>query len=78
MSMPTETPNVVVADPRVRKGAGIVLGVLGVLLGTAVVVDGATPAFDLTSLTTPVTAGYLYLSSLFGLAVTVPNIPSRG
>ena len=74
---PSVTPNVVVANPRVRKVAGIVLGVVGVALGTAVVVDGATPAFDISAITTPVTAGYLYLSSLFGLAVTVPNIPTR-
>ena len=71
----SETPNVVVESPTVRKVAGIVLGGLGIVLGTAVVVDGATPAFDITAITGPVTAGYLYLSSLFGLAVTVPNIP---
>ena len=71
----TETPNVVVQSPKVRRVAGVVLGVLGILLGTAVVVDGATPAFDLTAITGPVAAGYLYLSSLFGLAVTVPNVP---
>ena len=77
MSVPNETPNVVVSNPNVRKAAGIILGVVGVLFGTAVVVDGATGAFDLTEVTTPVTAGYLYLSSLFGLAVTAPNIPGR-
>lgn len=70
-----ETPNVVVQNPKVRKVAGIVLGTVGIVLGTVVVVDGATPAFDLTEITGPVTAGYLYLSSLFGLAVTVPNVP---
>lgn len=73
----TQTPNVVVANPSVRRVAGIVLGAVGVILGTAVVVDGATGAFDITAVTTPVTAGYLYLSSLFGLAVTVPNIPRK-
>jgi hypothetical protein len=74
---PTETPNVVVANPTVRRVVGVVLGVVGVLLGTAVVVDGATTAFDLSAVTVPVTAGYLYLSSLFGLAVTVPNVPRK-
>lgn len=69
------TPNVVVQSPKIRKVAGIALGVLGIVLGTTVVVDGATPAFDLTEVTGPIAAGYLYLSSLFGLAVTVPNIP---
>ena len=75
MSTPTETPNVVVQNPTVRKAAGIILGAVGIALGT-VVVDGAAPAFDLTEYTGPTTAGYLYLSSLFGLAVTVPNVPS--
>lgn len=70
-----ETPNVVVQNPTVRKIAGIVLGALGLALGTVVVVDGASPAFDLTAYTGPVTAGYLYLSSVFGLVVTVPNVP---
>lgn len=76
MSTPTETPNVVVQNPNVRKVAGIVLGAIGIALGTVVVVDGAAPAFDLTEYTGPITAGYLYLSSLFGLAVTVPNVPT--
>ncbi|KRD51978.1 hypothetical protein [Microbacterium sp. Root280D1] len=76
MSTPTQTPNVVVQNPTVRKAAGIVLGAAGIILGTAVVVDGATAAFDITEITTPITAGYLYLSSLFGLAVTVPNVPT--
>lgn len=75
LDAPTETPNVVVQNPAVRKAAGIILGALGLALGTVVVVDGATPAFDLTAVTTPVTAGYLYLSSVFGLVVTVPNVP---
>lgn len=77
MSIPNETPNVVVQNPNVRKVAGIILGVTGLILGTAVVVDGATPAFDLTAWTGPIAAGYLYLSSVFGLVVTVPNIPTK-
>lgn len=77
MSTPTETPNVVVQNPTVRRVASIVLGVVGIVLGTAIVVDGATPAFDITALTGPVSAAYLYLGSLFGLAVTVPNTPKR-
>lgn len=72
---PTETPNVVVSNPNVRKAIGVVLGVVGVLVGTAVVVDLASPAFDLAAVTGPVTAAYIYLSSAFGLAVTVPNVP---
>jgi len=73
---PAETPNVVVQNPSVRKAANVVLGVLGIAVGTAVVVDAATPAFDITAITTPVTVGYAYLASVFGLAVTLPNIPA--
>lgn len=73
--MSDQTPNVVVQNPNVRRGANIILGVVGLIVGTAVVVDGATPAFDITAITTPVIAGYAYLASAFGLAVTLPNIP---
>lgn len=71
------TPNVVVENPNVRRVANVVLGVVGLLVGTAVVVDASTPVFDITAITTPVTAGYAYLASAFGLVVTVPNIPKR-
>lgn len=75
--MSDQTPNVVVQNPSVRKAANVVLGVAGLVLGTAIVVDGSTNAFDVTSITGPITAAYLYLGSAFGLAVTVPNIPTR-
>lgn len=72
---PSATPNVVVSNPSVRKVANIALGVIGLAVGTAVVVDASSPAFDITAWTTPITAGYAYLASAFGLVVTVPNIP---
>jgi 6,7-dimethyl-8-ribityllumazine synthase len=75
MSDASETPNVIIPDPKVRKGIQIALAVAGVIVGTAVVVDGSTPAFDITAITTPVTAGLLYLGSALGFAVTIPNIP---
>lgn len=75
MSTPSPTPNVVVENPRIRKAANIVIGVTGLILGTAIVVDLAAPAFDLSTWTDPITAAYLYLGSAFGLTVTVPNVP---
>lgn len=75
--LPTETPNVVVENPNIRRGANIVLGVVGILVGTAVVVDGSTDAFDISAITTPIFTGYAYLASIFGLAVTLPNIPRQ-
>lgn len=74
---PTQTPNVVVQNPDVRRVAVITLGVIGVVLGTVVTVDNSTPAFDISEITTPIFQGYAYLSSLFGFAVTLPNIPRR-
>lgn len=70
------TPNLVVSNPTVRRYANVVLSVVGIILGTVVVVDGATDAFDLSAFTVPALAGYAYLSATFGLAVTTPNIPS--
>jgi hypothetical protein len=74
--VPSPTPNVVISNPKIRKGLQIGLGVAGVVVGTAIVVDGSTPAFDITSITGPVSAGLLYLGSALGFAVTIPNTPS--
>lgn len=71
------TPNVVVKNPTARKYANVVLGVVGIALGTVVAVDGASDAFTLTQYTMPALAGYAYLSGVFGLTVTTPNVPTR-
>ena len=70
------TPNVVVSNPVVRRYANVILSVVGLVLGTVVVVDGASAAFDLSAVTVPALAGYAYLTAAFGLAVTTPNIPN--
>lgn len=75
--VPSNTPNVVVENPSVRRTANVVLGVVGLLVGTATVVDASTLAFDITAITIPVTVGYVYLAAIFGLAVTTPNIPKH-
>ena len=72
---PSATPNVVVQTPTVRFVANIILGVVGLIVGTATVVDAASPAFDISAITIPVTVGYAYLAGIFGLAVTTPNVP---
>jgi len=74
---PTETPNVVIENPNYRRIANIVVGGLGIVLGTVIVVDGSSPAFDVSQITGPASAGLLYLGSALGLAVTLPNIPRR-
>lgn len=74
---PTKTPNVVIQSPQIRRVANIVVGSLGIILGTIIVVDGSSPFFDWSQITGPASAGLLYLGSALGLAVTIPNIPRR-
>ena len=72
---PTQTPNVVIQNPKVRFGANVVIGSLAIVIPTAVVVDLAAPEFDISAYTTPAMAGLLFLAGLFGIVVTTPNVP---
>lgn len=74
---PTETPNVVVENPTIRRYANIALGVAGTIVTAAVIVDLAIPAIDYAFITDPASKIVLGFAALFGLAVTVPNIPRR-
>ena len=74
---PANTPNAVVESPKVRKGINIGLFIVGVVLGTTITVDLASEEMNLLPLTIPASAAYSYLTSIFGLVVTVPNIPKR-
>jgi len=76
-SYPTETPNAVLENPSVRRVVNVVLGIIGIIIGTVTVVDASTAAFDLTPFTIPATVGYAYLAAIFGLAITTPNIPKH-
>ncbi len=72
---PSTTPNVVLSNPTVRLVANIVLGALGIILGTIIAVDGSTNAFDLSDYTVPISVGYAYLCGVFQIAVSAPNVP---
>lgn len=69
------TPNVVVQNPTVRKVMAIVLGTVGLILGTTVAIDVTSADFDLSRYTTPAIAGWAFLQATFTLTVTVPNTP---
>lgn len=71
------TPNVVLANPQVRKVLNWVVGLAAVILPVVTVVDARSNAFDLTDWTDPATAGTSVLAGLLALVVTVPNIPKR-
>lgn len=75
---PSQTPNVVVADPRVRKVANIILGIALVVFPAAAVLDGSSVDLDFSQWLIPATAVTSFLAGIFGLAVTAPNVPSKG
>lgn len=75
---PTQTPNVVVADPRVRKVANVIIGVALIVFPTAAVLDGASTSLDFSEWLIPATAVTSFLAGVFGLAVTAPNVPTKG
>jgi hypothetical protein len=72
---PSQTPNVVIENPKARKVARTVLDVVGVALGTAIAVDLASDAFDIVAVTGPLMAGWTYLRLAFGQVVDNPNTP---
>lgn len=72
----SNVPNVVISNPKARKVARTVLDVAGLTIGTVVVVDAATPLFDVLYVTVPAMAGYTFLRGAFGLGVDNPNTPT--
>ena len=72
---PTNTPNVVINNPAIRKGINAALSVAGVVVTVATIVDVAIPQIDYAFVTIPATQIILGIAALFGLAVTSPNYP---
>lgn len=66
-----------VKDPAKRRIIEQVTGVVGIVLGTILVVDSASPEFDVTVFTTPASAGFLYIVAALGFTTTLPNIPKN-
>jgi ABC-type amino acid transport system permease subunit len=76
-NLPTQTPNVVVENPQVRKLIGNVLAVASLLLAIAVLVDGAIEQLDYAYITAPAATIIGGLFGIFQLGVTRPNIPTE-
>lgn len=74
---PSETPNVVINDPQVRKYATAGITIASVIVGAASVLDLASEDIDWASVTTPASALVLFLAGVFGVAVTLPNVPRK-
>jgi len=74
----SETPNVVVHDPRVRRVMNWVIGVAAILFPAAMVLDGAAPGLDWSGWTVPGMAVTSFLAGVWGIAVSAPNVPRSG
>lgn len=72
---PTETPNVGIANPRVRETVRTIVDVIGATIFVVGAVDAATAGFDLSWLLIPAGAGYIAIRSVFGFAVDNRNTP---
>ena len=75
--MESATPNVVIENPDKRRIMNKVISTAAIVVGTAIVLDAATPEFDITAYTLPASAVVVYLAGAFGFGVTIPNIPKR-
>lgn len=73
---PSETPNVVIENPRIRKVLRTILDTIGGLTFIAVAVDVASPELDFALWTTPILAGYAAARTVFGFAVDNTNTPT--
>lgn len=72
---PSDTPNVVVGNPHVRKVANVVLGVALIVFPAAAVLDATSPDLNFEQWLIPATAVTSFLAGIFDLAVTTPNVP---
>lgn len=75
LAIPSETPNVIISNPTVRKVVGNILGIASIALSIAVAVDVAIPAIDYANITGPAALIIASLFGIFQLSVTSPNVP---
>lgn len=71
------TPNVVLENPKIRRGVNVFLGIAGTIVTIATIVDINITEIDISAYTTPSAGILLGISALFGLSVTVPNVPRK-
>lgn len=75
-TFPTETPNVGIANPKIRLAVRTTVDVLGAAIFVVGAVDAATAGFDLSWLLVPAGAGYVAVRSVFGFVVDNRNTPT--
>jgi hypothetical protein len=74
--IPSETPNVIISNPTVRKWVGNILGAATTILAIATVVDGAVAELDYANVTGPAAVIIAGILGIFQLTVTSPNVPT--
>jgi hypothetical protein len=75
-NFPSETPNVTIENPKVRKGIRTVVDVYGAAIFVVGAVDAASAGFDLAWLLVPAGAAYIAIRAVFGFAVDNRNTPT--
>lgn len=75
---PTETPNVGIENPKIRKAIRTVVDVFGATIFVVGAVDAAAAGFDLAWLLVPAGAAYIAIRSVFGFSVDNRNTPTFG
>jgi hypothetical protein len=73
----TETPNVVLQNPYVRKVLNVVVGTAAIVVPVITIIDARVDAFDITAFTDAAATVTSFLAGLLAVAVTAPNIPKR-
>jgi len=76
MSLPNETPNVVIKNPTIRERVRTIVDVYGAAVFVVGAVDAASEAFDLAPWLIPAGAAYIAIRTVFGFAVDNPNTPT--
>lgn len=73
--MNSETPNVVIENPKARKIARTVLDTVGAALVIVMAVDASTDVLNVLPITVPALAGWTAARTVFGFGVDNPNTP---
>lgn len=73
--LPSDTPNIVIASPRIRIIVRTILDSIGGLTAIAMAVDASSPVIDIAPITIPILAGYTAARVVFGFGVDTPNTP---
>lgn len=74
MTYSSDTPNVVVNNPKIRKVAQWVIGVAALVIPSLAIVQSSS-GLDFSSWLPAAMGVTSFLAGVFGIAVVVPNIP---